>query len=178
MVVCSFKFGAKTSVLLIHRRGIWVKTENDKQNPKNTALGNPLYPLTIKSCFTRMSWPVQANPKASERAEASLSFQNFAWNGPDREIIGQISASETWRTQPGNGALLWAWPGQATHSQRLARKQDVGCLGVTVPSPAHQAAVPIQGRSRNLSSGVCSRRGTAVLKAVWMNSVLGQGENF
>lgn len=78
MVVCSFKFGAKTSVLLIHRHGIWVKTENDKQNPKNTALGNPLYSLTIKSCFTRMSWPVQANPKASERAEASLSFQNFA----------------------------------------------------------------------------------------------------
>lgn len=27
------------------------------------------------------------------------------------------------------------------------------------------------GRRRNLSSGVCSRRGRAVLKAVWMNSV-------
>lgn len=50
------KIGAKKSILLINRHGIWVKIENDKNKNKNnpTALGNALYPLTINYCFTRM----------------------------------------------------------------------------------------------------------------------------
>lgn len=64
-------------------------------------------------------------------------------------------------------SLIWAGDPQA----KTGQKAVCWLPGVTVPSPAQQVAVLIKGRSRNLSTGVCSRRGTAVLQAVWMNSV-------